>query len=297
MLAGGVQYPIAEGRLHPAALLTIPGSEAVPTETEASLRAELSDHIAGAQGEIEAHLSSILRTGDGAAIATAENQLKSLSRLQQRVAASHGSGLVSIRAEVAAFVAAAQVIANQAVASAATAQTADAALHLASEAARREVTSFVEDFYEKKIFDPFLRFASAEEEAAYRKGEEERQREIKAALGLGTSEGDLRAADLSIAQMEDAGAHGADRSPNYEPRLRGLKAARSDLAARMGQPEKEQKAQTAPAASRDGGDPGLAFDPEMIACLRASGVVPADQDQQGHGITREAAPTASRGRV
>lgn len=206
------------------------------------------------------------------------------------MASSHGGGLVSIRAEVAAFVAAAQVIANQAVASAATTQTAEAALHLASEAARREVTSFVQDFYEKKIFDPFLRFASPEDEDAYRKREADRERAIKEALALGTPEGNLRAANLSMAQLRDAGAHGADKSPEYARIWSSLDAPTSDLKAQLAvRPETE--ASIVPAAEAvKGVDP---VDP--IAVLRAAGVAVADQTQEGHGVTvRETRPPAAK---
>lgn len=206
------------------------------------------------------------------------------------MANSHGSSLVSIRAEVAAFVAAAQVVANQAVASAATAQTAEAALHLASEAARREVTSFVEDFYEKKIFDPYLRFASAEDEEAYRKREAERERAIKEALALGTPEGALRALELSKEQMLDAKAHGAGDSQEYNRIWNSLDAPTSDLKAQLAI-RSETETSIAPAADTvKGADP---VDP--ITVLRAAGVAVADQTREGHGVTvRETRPSAAK---
>lgn len=209
------------------------------------------------------------------------------------MASSHGSGLASIRAEVAAFVAAAQVIANQAVASAATTQTAEAALHLANEAARREVTSFVEDFYEKRIFDPFLRFASAEDEAAYREREEERKREIKEALALGTPEGTLKANLLSRDQLLDAGAHGADRSPDYAPMLAQRDASIERLAGAIdraaGQAPNEVDAALgdAPAPFTPTGDPVA-----VAARLLASGVAVGEGDG-GHGLTGKDAPKAA----
>lgn len=212
------------------------------------------------------------------------------------MASSHGSGLVSIRAEVAAFVAAAQVIANQAAASAATALTAEAALHLASEAARREVASFVEDFYEKKIFDPFLRFASAEDEAAYREREEKYQRDIQAARALGTPEGDLRALELVEAQMLDAKAHGAGDSGQFAPMAAGIASKKAALKAALGG-EAELGAPSPPAdeATRTAPTPDKSADP--LAALREAGVVLADPNEDGHGVLRSAASPPAKGRA
>lgn len=210
------------------------------------------------------------------------------------MANSHGSSLVSIRAEVAAFVAAAQVIANQAVASAATAQTAEAALHLASEAARREATSFVEDFYEKKIFDPFLGFASAEDEAAYRKREVERERAIKEALAEGTPAGNLRANQLAIDQLKDAGAHGADQSPDYQPSINRLEASRDVLEAQIAAASGREKAGVvAKRGSRLAAAEGpadekpcdVALAADLLASLRESGMTTGGGSQSGHGVT------------
>lgn len=205
-----------------------------------------------------------------------------------------------------AFIAAAQVIANQAVASAATTQTAEAALNLASEAARREVTSFVQDFYEKKIFDPFLRFASAEDEDAYRKGEEERQREIKAALALGTPEGDLRAAVLMMEQLDDAEAHGAGDSREFAARkargqasLDGLRAAMRASGRTVDDPATSAKraaesdeiiaiAEQRPVRPVSNGVSELE---EVAAQLRAAGIIVEATSADGHGVAEHAAAT------
>lgn len=260
---------------------------------EASLRAELIDRIVGAQGEIEAHIADLRRAGDGAALAAAGNQLQGLSQLQNRIARTDGAGLASIRAEVTAFIAAAQVIANQAMALAATTQTAEAALHLASEAARREVTSFVQDFYEKKIFDPYLRFASAEDEAAYREREEERKREIKEALALGTPEGTLKANLLSREQMLDAGAHGADKSPDYAPMLAQRDASIERLAGAMDRAAAQAPNEVDAALGDTPAPTPSASDPVALAVrLLASGVAVGEGDG-GHGLTGKDAPKAA----
>jgi len=209
------------------------------------------------------------------------------------VASSHGGGLVSIRAEVAAFVAAAQVVANQAVASAATTQTAEATLHLASEAARREVTSFVEDFYEKKIFDPFLRFGSAEDEAAYREREEKRKREIKEAMAEGTTEGTLKASRLARDQMLDAGAHGADASPGYAAMLARRVATVDSLEAATAGAASPPTNEVDAALNDTPAPSTSASDPVAVAVrLLASGVAVGEGDG-GHGLTGKDAPKAA----
>ena len=70
-----------------------------------------------------------------------------------------------------------------------------------------------------KDFDPYLQFGSAEEEEAYREREQARQAYIEAELAKGTPEGDYNAAAATRAQLEDAGAHGADAHPDFDERM------------------------------------------------------------------------------
>ncbi|MDO8381026.1 hypothetical protein [Phenylobacterium sp.] len=229
--------------------------------------------------------------GDGAGLAAADNQLQGLSRLQQRIAQAGPGSLASIRAEVTAYVAAAQVITNQALASAATAQSAEVALHAASETARREVTSFVDDFYGKKIFDPYLRFGSAEDEEAYRKREAERERAIKEALALGTPEGTLRAVELSKDQMRDAKDHGADRSAEYAPRWNSLETSERELTAATATTKTASRSDAPTVDPLDAVEPTANIAPDLIAAFKRTGVVVADQSQEGHGVAvRDASP-------
>ncbi|MDP1735991.1 MAG: hypothetical protein Q8L23_00970 [Caulobacter sp.] len=277
---------------------------ALPADAEASLRAELAERISGAQAEIEHHLTELRRAasagGDATPLLQADAQREGLGRLQHRLAQAHGAGLVSIRAEVSAFVAAAQAVAQQVRTVAATAQAAEVALHAASAAAHREVTDFVRDFYERKIFDPYLRFASTEDEEAYRRRESERQEAIRKALAEGTPEGDLRANRLAIAQLEDAGVHGADRSSAYAPMLGGLKDTERTLASRVApEPEQTRTSSATPAADPlDRVKAPVALDPALLASVRATGVVVGDQDQRGHGLVpRETVAPSSKGRT
>jgi hypothetical protein len=91
-----------------------------------------------------------------------------------------------------------------------------------SEATRREVQSLSRDLFERRIFDADLKFGSAEEEAAYRTREAERQKQIAEYLAQHTPEGDLLAGGLTAGQMLDAGAHGATANPEFMPRWNRL---------------------------------------------------------------------------
>lgn len=192
-----------------------------------------------------------------------------------------------------AFVAATQAFVQHARTAVVSGQAAELALHAASTAARREVTSFVDDFYEKKIFDPYLQFASKEEEEAYRKREAERREAIEKALAKGTPEGDLLANRLAIDQLKDAGAHGADQSADYAPMLAGLRGTEAKLAAQAG---KSPAAGTVAEAGPTAADPidriqaPVMIDPAVLAEIRATGVIVADQQGSGHGVsTRDSA--------
>lgn len=229
-------------------------------------------------------------SGDGAALAAAQGQMSRLSGLQHRIERAHGGGLAAIRAEVMASVAATQTMAQQARSTVTNAQAAEVALHAASAAARREVTSFAADFYERKIFDPYLRFDSPEDEAAYRQRAEQRQREIEKAMAEGTPAGTLRAAELSIAQLKDAGVHGADQSPEFEARLNGLTNTRNALAARL--PTSPQS-DIASAPPRHDPTADVAISSDILASLRNAGVVMPDQTVGGHGVSATISPPAS----
>lgn len=67
------------------------------------------------------------------------------------------------------------------------------------------------DVFEKRVLDPYLCFASAVDEEAYRKRERERDEFRTHALALRTPEGDRRELELAQDQLRDAGGHGRDR--------------------------------------------------------------------------------------
>ena len=87
----------------------------------------------------------------------------------------------------------------------------------ASQNARAAVTDFTNDYFRDRKFDAYLTFKSEEDEREFRKREAERQRAIEEASALHTPAGDARALELSRAQLEDAGAHGAHSSDRGRP--------------------------------------------------------------------------------
>ncbi len=212
------------------------------------------------------------RAGDSTGVAQGQAQLQFIRALQRRVEQTGGASLASLRAEITAAISAGQSVAQATASAEARAHSAEA-IHAASEAAHREVSSFVHDFYDRKEFDPYLRFASAQDEEEYRKREAERRAAIEKEQAKGTPEGNRSALNLSIEQMEDAGAHGADQSDAFRERLRRMKESRTNLESAM-----ENPVATKPA-------PPL-VDQDLLATLKEAGVTVADQDASGTASRR-----------
>jgi hypothetical protein len=237
-------------------------------------------------------------SASGAAIDQAQNQLRSLARLQQRVTRADIGGLVAMTNEVAASVAATQAVVQQAQEGAGAAQSAEAALVTASANSRRAVSDFERDYYERHVFDRYLRFGSLEDEEAYRRREEERRQAIERAKAEGTPEGNLKANELAIDQLKDAGAHGADRCPEYKRDLDGLTKAHGELQRAMaakpsvGTPSQEAAAGTSvdPLQSVAAKAPHAK---NLAATLLAAGITPPASDNVGHGMNdRTAQPNS-----
>jgi hypothetical protein len=93
-------------------------------------------------------------------------------------------------------------------------------------AARAEVQSAMATM---SHFDPFLRFASPQDEEDYRRREAARSAYIEAELARGTPQGDLNASAGVIGQMVDAKANGAGDSPEFQQRWRDLVATTQRL--------------------------------------------------------------------
>lgn len=193
-------------------------SEGQPTlsvDPEASLRAELLGTIAGAQFDIDNAIAELARSG--ADVSALTNQRQSLQQLHRQVGTASLTTLAGLRAEITGAVATTQALAEQGRAIATSAgQAAAEALATASANSRAQVTSIIRDMHR---FDAYLHFASAEDEVAYRKREAERRAEIEAALAKATPESTLKASGLTVGQLLDAKAHGADDSPEFDATL------------------------------------------------------------------------------
>jgi hypothetical protein len=196
-------------------------------------------------------------------------------------------GMAALRAEITAAVAATHAYALSVSGVTGTAQTspgeqaAQAALRDASVAAHQTVENFERDFYGRKIFDPYLKFASTQDEDEYRRREQERQHAIEKAQAENTPEGNLRATKLAIAQLEDAGAHGADRSPDYHRTLDGLKLSERALDVRLSHaPDDKGATERLSVASAPATKAGI-VPPDLAEAFRGAGVVVTDPATTG----------------
>lgn len=257
----------------------------MPDDPQASLRAELIGRLVAAQFELEAALAKLRAGTDSVAITRGQISLSDLVALQRSVATATPAALAGMRAEI---VAAAASIASDAKL-AASGDSVGAAEQLAN--ARTNARSAVRTVMDgMKDFDPYLRFTSREDEDAYRRREEDTRRAIEAALAKHTAAGDLQAARLTQAQLADAGAHGADASPEFASRVAAVNRAADGLeqatATAVSVPPSHRSdplpVRDAPAATP--ADDDLAA---VVAALKASGVsVPATQEAEGHGVAK-----------
>ena len=97
-----------------------------------------------------------------------------------------------------------------------------ASIAAASAATRQEVEDLSRDIFDKHIFDAYLRFSSADDEAAFRARTAATQKYINVELDRHTAEGDLNAGGGMMGSMLDAHAHGAGNSPEFKPRWEKL---------------------------------------------------------------------------
>lgn len=264
------------------------GQQSQTVDPQASLRTELVGQLASAQLALEAAIADLVRSGaDSATLAISRSQLTSVISLRQQIGASSSSALAHLRSEVASAATAALATAQQA--SGATGNADRAGGSMTPQAARQTIETIGHDIFDRKVLDPYLQFSSAEDEAAYRKREQERKAEIDRALALHTPEGDRRAAELTRTQLDDAKAHGADRSPDYawlssqtDEALNALKSPTREATPDAG----KSKASTRAAVSLSGDDLG-----DVMAALKAAGVESnsGDAPSGGHGVSKIAA--------
>lgn len=160
----------------------------------------------------------------------------------------------------------------------------------ASQAAREAVHDFQDAYFKDRKFDPYLQFASAEDERKFRERENERQEAIQRALAQNSPEGNLKANQLALDQLKDAGAHGATRSPEYETMRKSLQASQDDLSAAITSSQPAPSQTTSKASAAPGKDiaddvaPAAVVPQDVIAALRATGVKPTDPQVEGHGV-------------
>ncbi|HEY1612082.1 MAG TPA: hypothetical protein VGF97_00135 [Rhizomicrobium sp.] len=259
-----------------------------------AIRPELVNQIEAARAELETQLRALRDVdplhSDPQAIGQGEAGLSRLNALRDQLAGGVTS-VTALRAAVVSAVADTRTYTSglgAAMSSAQAAATAQViALAQSSEAARATTASFMDDYYHRRIFDPYLKFTSTEDEDTYRSREAERQRLIEKAQAENTPEGTLRATRLSIEQLKDAGAHGADKSPDFRPTMRALKQAESDLGSKLPSAGNDKEAGDRLSVLSAGGQDTSAAQlaPDAIAALRKAGVVTADQKAEGHGVS------------
>ncbi|WP_263588661.1 hypothetical protein [Sphingopyxis sp. GC21] len=216
---------------------------------------------------------------NGAGTGVAQSQLLKVGQLMRAIGSADASTLVAMQASVAGLVGEAQAIAQEGRDAANRADGGDT-LTAIDARTRATVQRIGNDVFARKVFDPYLRFDSAEDEEAYRKREAEREATIKRELAKGTPEGNRNAAALLEEQILDAGAHGANASPDYTPMLNDAQKARAELGAAL---EREaSKSLPTPAKPAQSNDP---MD-DIMASLQAAGVVSGEERQtSGHGLT------------
>jgi hypothetical protein len=251
----------------------------------AAERTDLLAQIRAAQADLDQLIAQLGNDG-GSVLADGQLQRQLLTNLERSLATGANLSGGSIRNEIAAAITVAANLGEQARQS--ISQRGSADLAAAQARTRATVLEIGRDIYERRIFDPYLRFASAEDEEAYRRREEENRRAIADALAENTPQGDLRAARIMDRQLQDAGAHGADASPQF----RSLVDRNSENVTRL-----EAAVGERPSAERDERSATQQQTPEptpatseqlasVLATFRAVGIdggIPAHHS--GHGLS------------
>lgn len=262
---------------------------ATPDDPQASLRAELLGQIVAAQFDLEAVVTELTRTGGNAG--DAQNQLQFLSSLQRTVGAANPVALAQMRSEISATVNAAQAVAAQGRNAASADDKPDRAMTAAE--ARQAIADVGRDVFGRRVLDPYLRFASVEDEEAYRKREEENSKAYERELAKGTPDGDRRAAEILRTQLVDARAHGAGDSPDFDSLFQRADGAATALDTAQRQPSTERSSTRTPIVAEDRGDTPTDTDLDsVLATLRTAGITTPEQANgaPAHGLAANARP-------
>lgn len=144
--------------------------------------------------------------------------------MRKQLVGADTKSLIAMRGDIAAVVASCQSAAQQARAAVADENASNIAN--AAQGARSAVNDVMRGM---KDFEPYLHFANAQDEADYRRREEERRARIAEEQAKGTPQGDLNASGAAVGQMADAAAHGAGDSPEFQRRWDKLTASTEAL--------------------------------------------------------------------
>lgn len=265
------------------------GQATLPPDPLASQRTELIGQLVASQFAIEAALADLVAAGGDSAVAgELRSQLASLSDLRQQVGSAPATTLAALRSEVTAAAGNASTIVQQArAAAAAAAGQASSTQPMTPQQARQAIQSVGHDLFDRHVLDPSLKFTDAQDEAAYRKREEERRIAYERELEKHTVEGDRNATTIVKSQLADAKAHGADRNPEFASLLSRTEAAASALqppqrgtAAPARNGTKSNEPSAASIQSSGGNDVDA-----ITAALKATGVViERAPDEPAHGV-------------
>lgn len=259
----------------------------------------MTSELAAAQGDLSANLIELRNSpnADAAAIAQGDQQLAMVLALKQKLALAGPGAIGTMSAEIAGVIASAAAV-TRVIQAAASNVGGAGSLAAAVRAAREAVNDFADDYFGKRKFDPYLVFASEQEQREFREREATRQKQIDAARAEGTPEGDRRALQLSISQLKDAGAHGADKSPDYAPLLKRLESNDAELATQLNPTKRETKSATISAPDPlDGPTPDAPVPLDLLAKFKSAGVVVADQSGKGHGVNAGTGPQSQGPRL
>lgn len=260
-------------------------------------RSDLLAQIRSARADLD-QLIAQLGNDAGAVLADGQSQRQLLASLERNLTTGSTTSAGSIRNEIAAAIAVAANLGEQARQS--ISQRGSLDLATAQARTRATVLEIGRDIYERRIFDPYLRFTSAADEEAYRRREEENRRAIADALAENSPEGDLRAARITDRQLQDAGAHGADASPEFRRLVDRNSENMNRLETALGQGQSAQadeRSATQGPASEQAAPATNEQLASVLATFRAAGIgggIPAQHS--GHGLSVDAtSPDQGRG--
>lgn len=260
----------------------------LPDDPQASLRLELVGQLVAAQFALEGALAEF--AGNSGALGQAQLQLTMLATLRQQIGTASPATLSAMSNEIVAAVAQTQSVIQQGRANLANSESSSAS---GTAKARQLMQSVADDVFRQKLLDPYLQFATAEDEAAYRKREQERSVAYDDQIAKQTVEGNSRARSILQSQLADAKAHGAHRSPDMAAIEQQLAEAAQNLQPRASDREKAATADVVPV-----GTTAHATDDELgdvMAALKAAGVAygAGNAPSGKHGVTNVAVSTAT----